>query len=85
MRDKPVPPRDSQALERIAGALRRSGFAVPALLLIGIARPLGVVVAELLSLLQPIAPGTHVQDRIGQMAGALEDDEVWTRLEKLLQ
>jgi hypothetical protein len=85
MSDEPFNPHDSQALERMAAWLRRSGFATPALLLIGIARPLGIVGGQFLSLLRPIVPGTGAQERIGRMASAIEDDATWTRLEKLLQ
>lgn len=85
MNDTPFDPHDSPTLKLIAVWLRRSGLATPALLLIGIARPLGILGGQVLALLQPIAPGPMAQERIGRMASAIEDDATWTRLEKLLQ
>ncbi len=85
MSDAPFDPYDSRTLTHIAAWLRQHGLATPALLLIGIARPLGIVGAQALSLLQPLVPGTVAQERIGRMASAIEDDATWTRLEKLLQ
>lgn len=73
------------ALDQLAAFLRRQGLATPALFLLGVARPLGFVAGQCLTLLQPIVPETRWQARIGQMATDLEDEATWTRLENLLQ
>jgi hypothetical protein len=54
-------------------------------MLLTIARPLGFVGAQCLSLVQPLIPEQEWQARIGRTASALEDEALWTRLEKLLQ
>ncbi len=73
------------SLDHVAGFLRRQGLAAPALLILGIARPLGFVAGQCLALLQPLVLEPQWQTRIGQMATALEDEATWTRLENLLQ
>lgn len=83
-------PADSQpqapdTLQRIAVALRRHGLTTPALMVLTIARPLGFVGGQCLSLVQPLIPQQEWQTRIGQTASALEDEATWTRLENLLQ
>jgi hypothetical protein len=83
MSTDPPPRPHPESVDQIAAWLRRHGLATPALMLIGIARPLGIVGGHALLLLQPLAP--QWQDRIGRMASAIEDDATWTRLEKLLQ
>lgn len=72
-------------LERFAGYLRRNSLATPALMLLGIVRPLGFVGSQFLSLVQPLAPLPRWQDGIAQTAAALEDEATWTRLENLLR
>ena len=76
---EPVP------LEQVAQYLREKGLATPALLLLGIGRPLGFVAGQCLVLLQPMLPRQRWQAQIGQMAAVLGDDAAWTRLENLLQ
>jgi hypothetical protein len=72
-------------LEQTALYLRQHGLATPALFVLGIARPLGFVAGQCLTLLQPLAYGSGWQSRIGRMAADLEDDATWTRLQKLLE
>jgi hypothetical protein len=74
-----------ELLERIAQYLQRTGLATPALLLLEIARPLGVFGSQCLTLLQPLAPEQRWQNQINQIAQAMEDDATWTRLENLLK
>jgi hypothetical protein len=68
----------------LARYLRRQGLAAPALLLLGIARPLGIAAAQCLALVQPAVPQPRWQTHIARMAADLEDEATWTRLEKLL-
>lgn len=77
--EAPVP------LEQVAQYLRETGLATPALMLLGIGRPLGFVAGQCLVLLQPLLPRQRWQEQIGQMAATLGDDAAWTRLENLLQ
>jgi hypothetical protein len=72
-------------LEHVAAAVRQRGLATPALMLLTIARPLGFVGAQCLSMVQPLIPQQEWQARIGRTASALEDEALWTRLENLLQ
>ncbi len=71
--------------EQIALYLRQHGLATPALFVLGIARPLGFVASQCLTLLQPFARDDGWQSRIGRMAADLEDEATWTRLQKLLE
>ena len=77
------PPTDP--LDHLAAFIRRQGLTTPALLILGIVRPLGFVAGQCLALVQPIVPEARWQARIGQMAADLEDEATWTRLENLLQ
>jgi hypothetical protein len=78
-------PHAADPLEHVAAAVRQRGLTTPALMLLTIARPLGFVGAQCLSLVQPLIPEQEWQARIGRTASALEDEALWTRLEKLLQ
>lgn len=75
----------SPQLQRIATAIRRHQLEAPALMLITLVRPLGLLGGHLLLLAQPLAPGDRWQSAIGQTAAALEDEATWTQLEKLLR
>lgn len=85
LRPADAQPQPPDTLQRIAAALRQHGLATPALMLLTIARPLGFVGGQCLSLVQPLFPQQEWQTRIGQTASALEDEATWTRLENLLQ
>lgn len=77
-----TPPDSWSALARF---VRRQGLAAPALVLLGIARPLGFAAGQCLTLVQPVVPEPRWQARIGRMAAELEDEATWKRLEKLLE
>ena len=83
--DQPSPTETNGRLEQVAAYLRETGLATPALMLLGIGRPLGFVAGQCLVLLQPLMPDDRWQAQIGQMAAALGDEAAWTHLENLLQ
>ncbi len=72
-------------LEDLAAAIRRHHLEAPALVVITVVRPLGMLGGHLLLLAQPLVPGDRWQNSIAQTAAALEDDATWTQLEKLLR
>jgi hypothetical protein len=72
-------------LEQMVLYLRQHGLATPTLFVLAIARPLGFVAGQCLTLLQPFAHDDGWQSRIGRMATELEDETTWTRLQKLLE
>ncbi|MDP9313395.1 MAG: hypothetical protein M3R24_21360 [Chloroflexota bacterium] len=86
MNQAPPPQREpTVSLEQVAHYLRDKGLATPALILLGIGRPLGLVAGQSLVLLQPLLPHQGWQAEIGRMAAALGDEAAWTRLENLLR
>ncbi len=83
--DQPPQHNPPLALEQVADYVRDKGLATPALILLGIGRPLGFAAGQCLVLLQPLLPHQGWQAEIGRMAAALGDEAAWTRLENLLR
>ena len=83
--EHPYQDESTLVLEPVAHYLRDKGLATPALILLGIGRPLGFVAGQCLVLLQPLLPHQGWQAEIGRMAAALGDEAAWTRLENLLR